>query len=74
MTIPKPRLRPVKALEWMVATLPQPMGEDCKIAPGKFDGPKNHALCATHLHILDTDNRMVIAHDRDEYRAMFAKK
>ena len=59
-------------LKWDEARLPQPMGADCQIVHGKVPGPPNHSLCGTHGHIIDTDSKMVIAHDLDEYRKMQA--
>jgi hypothetical protein len=60
-------------IHWKHADLPAPMGADCKIVRGKVTGPKNHALCETHEHIIDTDSKMVIAHDLEEYKKLFPK-
>lgn len=59
-------------MQWKNATLPQPMAADCVIVHGKVPGPKNHVLCSTHDHIIDSDARTVIAHDLDEYKKSFA--
>jgi hypothetical protein len=49
------------------------MGADCVVVRGKVPGPKNHALCGTHDHIVDTDTHMVIAHSLEEYKRLFPK-
>jgi hypothetical protein len=59
----------IERMEWQNATLPQPMAPDCEIVHGKVPGPKNHVLCKTHGHIVDTAAKMVIAHSLDEYKA-----
>ena len=56
-------------LGWNAVQLPQPMGADCVVDPGKMHGPKNIALCKTHEHVMDTDAKMVIAHTVAEYQA-----
>ncbi len=58
----------VERLEWLTATLPQPMAPDCEIVRGKVPGPKNLVLCKTHGHVLDTDTQMVIAHSVEEFK------
>ncbi len=62
----------MEKLNWEAAKLPQPMAADCEIVHGKLTGPKNHALCGTHGHIIDTDTKQVIAHNLDEYNKMRA--
>ena len=44
----------------------------CKPVHGKVPGPRNHVLCGTHQHILDTDAGLVIAKDLDEYKRRYA--
>ena len=56
----------MEKLNWEAAKLPQPMAADCEVVHGKLTGPKNHALCGTHGHIIDTDTKQVIAHNLDE--------
>jgi hypothetical protein len=56
-------------MKWMSATLPQPMAPDCEVVHGKVPGPKNHVLCKTHNHVMDTITQMVIAHSVEEYKA-----
>src|SRR4051812_1614485 len=48
--------------------LPQPMLPDCKIVKGKVPGPANHVLCATHGHVVDTDTKMIIALNLEDYK------
>jgi hypothetical protein len=55
------------------ADVPNPIQPDCKIVHGKIDGPKNHVLCGTHGHVLDTDAGRVIANSVDEYKANYGK-
>jgi hypothetical protein len=43
----------------------------CKPVHGKVPGPRNHVLCGTHQHILDTDAGLVIAKDLDEYKRRY---
>jgi uncharacterized membrane protein len=62
-----------EAFDWKNATLPQPMAGDCAIVRGKVPGPKNHVLCGTHYHVLDTDAQTVIAHSVAEYKQLFGK-
>jgi hypothetical protein len=59
----------VERLEWLKATLPQPMAPDCEVVHGKVPGPKNHVLCKTHGHVVDSLTQMVIAHSVEEYKA-----
>jgi hypothetical protein len=57
-----------RKLEWINASLPQPIGPDCEV-DGKVPGaPVNHLFCRTHGHIVNTTTRMVIAHDLEEYK------
>ena len=41
--------------------VPRPMEADCKPEHGYVPGPKNHLLCATHGHVVDTDTGNIIA-------------
>ena len=41
--------------------VPRPMESDCKPEHGYVPGPKNHLLCATHGHVVDTDQKTIIA-------------
>jgi hypothetical protein len=63
-----------EAFDWKNATLPQPMAPDCAAVHGKVPGPKNHVLCGTHYHVLDTDAQTVIAHSVEEYKQIFGSK
>jgi hypothetical protein len=47
--------------------VPRPMESDCKPEHGYVPGPKNHLLCATHGHVLDTDRQMIIANSVAAY-------
>jgi hypothetical protein len=66
---------------WKHASLPMAMDADCKIQPGvsekfitQIGGPKNHALCMQHEHVVDTNAHMVIAHNLEEYNQKFLPK
>ena len=67
------QIKDVERVKWLTATLPQRMAPDCEIVRGKVPGPKNHVLCKTHGHVMDTDERMVIAHSIEEYKALHKK-
>jgi ElaB/YqjD/DUF883 family membrane-anchored ribosome-binding protein len=41
--------------------VPRPLEADCKPEHGYVPGPKNHLLCATHGHVIDTDQGKIIA-------------
>lgn len=47
------------------------MQADCKIVRGAVPGPKNHVLCGTHRHILDSDAGVIIAKDLEEYKRVY---
>ncbi len=47
--------------------LPSPMLPDCKIVHGKVPGPKNHLLCEKHGHVVDIDQKMIIAQSVADY-------
>jgi hypothetical protein len=47
--------------------VPRPMEGDCKPEHGYVPGPKNHLLCATHGHVVDTDQQMIIANSVASY-------
>lgn len=47
--------------------VPRPMESDCKPQHGYVPGPKNHLLCATHGHVVDTDQKMIIANSVASY-------
>jgi hypothetical protein len=41
--------------------VPRPVEADCKPQHGYVPGAKNYLLCATHGHVIDTDQGMIIA-------------
>jgi hypothetical protein len=41
--------------------VPRPMEADCKPVHGYVPGPNNYLLCATHGHVVDTDQQTIIA-------------
>src|SRR5579864_3954127 len=41
--------------------VPRPLEADCKPEHGYVPGPKNYLLCATHGHVVDTDQGTIIA-------------
>jgi hypothetical protein len=47
--------------------VPRPMEGDCKPEHGYVPGPKNHLLCATHGHVVDTAQQMIIANSVAAY-------
>jgi hypothetical protein len=47
--------------------VPRPMESDCKPEHGYVPGPKNHLLCATHGHVVDTDAGTIIAESVASY-------
>lgn len=47
--------------------VPRPMESDCKPEHGYVPGPKNHLLCATHGHVVDTDQKTIIANSVASY-------
>jgi hypothetical protein len=47
--------------------VPRPMENDCKPEHGYVPGPKNHLLCATHGHVVDTDAGTIIAESVASY-------
>jgi hypothetical protein len=47
--------------------VPRPIEADCKPEHGYVPGPKNHLLCATHGHVVDTDQGMIIANSVADY-------
>src|SRR5689334_13289417 len=47
--------------------VPRPMEADCQPQHGYVPGPKNHLLCATHGHVIDTDQGMIIAESVASY-------
>jgi hypothetical protein len=47
--------------------VPRPLEADCKPEHGYVPGPKNHLLCATHGHVIDTDQGMIIAESVASY-------
>jgi hypothetical protein len=47
--------------------VPRPMETDCKPQHGYVPGPKNHLLCATHGHVIDTDAGTIIAESVASY-------
>ena len=49
----------------------EPMQPDCVIVHGKVPGPKNHVMCKTHGHILDSTAKTIIAANLAEYKQMF---
>jgi hypothetical protein len=49
----------------------EPMQPDCVIVHGKVPGPKNHVMCKTHGHILDSTAKTIVAANLAEYRQMF---
>ena len=49
-----------------------PMLPDCRIVHGKVPGPKDHVLCATHGHVLDSTKKLIIAADLKDYAARFS--
>ncbi len=61
---PAPAAKPVKPPE----IFPRPMAKDCKIAPGKMQGPKELALCATHGHIIDTASKTIVYANLDAFK------
>ncbi len=56
-------------IDWMQVKLPHATVPDCVIVHGKLKGPKNHVLCSTHGHVIDSNQNMVIAHSIPEYEA-----
>jgi hypothetical protein len=47
--------------------VPRPIEADCKPEHGYVPGPKNHLLCATHGHVIDTDQGTIIAESVASY-------
>jgi hypothetical protein len=47
----------------------QKIQPDCRPKPGFVDGPKNHVLCATHGHVMDTKAGIIIAASVKDYDA-----
>ncbi len=47
--------------------VPRPMETDCKPEHGYVPGPKNHLLCATHGHVIDTAAGTIIAESVASY-------
>lgn len=47
--------------------VPRPIESDCKPEHGYVPGPKNHLLCATHGHVVDTDAGTIIAESVASY-------
>jgi hypothetical protein len=41
--------------------VPRPLEADCKPEHGYVPGPKNYLLCATHGHVIDTNQGAIIA-------------
>jgi hypothetical protein len=56
-------------IDWMSVDLPHAMVPDCRLEHGKVKGPKNHLLCSTHGHVVDTDKKQVIARSIPDYEA-----
>lgn len=49
--------------------VPRPVEADCKPQHGYVPGPANHLLCATHGHVIDTNQGMIIAESVATYTA-----
>src|SRR5262249_6751620 len=47
--------------------VPRPMETDCKPEHGYVPGPRNHLLCSTHGHVVDTNQKMIIANSVAAY-------
>jgi hypothetical protein len=47
--------------------LPVAMMADCVIVRDKVPGPKHHVLCKTHDHVVDEEQKQIIAHSLREY-------
>jgi outer membrane protein OmpA-like peptidoglycan-associated protein len=69
------RVEAARTIQWKFAPLspPPPMAADCELGQRLPGGPPNHVICRTHDHILDTTQRVVIAHDVDEYKKRLQK-
>jgi outer membrane protein OmpA-like peptidoglycan-associated protein len=58
----------LRRTQWKLASLPQPMGQDCEPGGSVPSGPVNHVVCRPHDHIVDMNTRTVIAHNVEEYK------
>jgi hypothetical protein len=47
--------------------VPRPMEGDCNPVHGQVPGPKNHLFCSTHGHVVDTDQKVIIANSIAAY-------
>jgi hypothetical protein len=47
--------------------VPRPMESGCNPVHGQVPGPKNHLFCSTHGHVVDTDQKMIIANSIAAY-------
>lgn len=64
---PAPQDAPAGTPQAPSGSLPQPMAPDCQIVIGKVPGPANFVLCKTHGHVLDTDKKLIVAGNVDQF-------
>jgi hypothetical protein len=72
-TLPPPGVRddPPLPPPGVLDELPRQMQLDCKLKPNHVAGPKNHVLCGTHGHVIDTTDGMIRWNSVAEYDAAF---